>query len=160
MINIPFYVANMEHWWNVTQGGNANWEYGYTDFKKYLSVPWYIPVKVQAFSDCKLSTNNLDINHGTIRSSVAIQGHSASGTIDVSCSYPANLQVTVMNNVTNTDNAIPCGSGTCVLTIDGHKSLKIENVINSKIKVDSLFTATAGQIGIVTGHAILRIDVI
>lgn len=22
-LNIPFYVANMEHWWNVTAGGNA-----------------------------------------------------------------------------------------------------------------------------------------
>lgn len=159
-LNIPFYIANMEHWWNVTQGGNSNWEYGYSDFKNLMAVPWYIPVNVKAFSACKLSTQTLNIDHGIINSSVALQGHSVSNIIDVNCSYPANLQITVMNSVTNDDNKISCGSGVCTLTVNGKKTSTMERVSNGRIKVESLFKAANGQIGPVTGHAILRIDVI
>lgn len=159
-LNIPFYVANMEHWWNVTHGGGSNWEYGYSDFKNLMAVPWYIPVNVQAFSACRLSTQTLNIDHGIINSSVALQGHSASNSINVSCSYPTNIQITVMNSVTNDDNEISCGSGICTLTVNGKKSLTMERVSNGTIKVDSFFKAASGQVGLVTGHAILRVDVI
>ncbi|HIF3243504.1 TPA: hypothetical protein ACXZU9_003588 [Salmonella enterica] len=158
-LNIPFNVANMEHWWNITQGGDPNWEYGYSDFKNLMTMPWYIPVSVKAFSACKLSTQNLNINHGVINSSAAFQGHSASGLIDVTCSYPANLKVTVMNSITNDDNNVSCGSGVCTLTVNGKKSLIIEKVSNGRIKVDSLFKSAIAQTGLVTGHAILRIDI-
>ncbi|ELG5397437.1 hypothetical protein Q9565_001390 [Salmonella enterica] len=158
-LNIPFYIANMEHWWNVTQGGNANWEYGYDDFKHLMNTPWYIPVKIKSFSSCKLSTQILNIDYGTITAQIATQGVSTSGFIDINCSYPTNIKITVMSNATNADNRVSCGKGDCTLSINGESTTTLENVVNNKVRVDSLFKSAQGQEGPFTGNAILRVDV-
>lgn len=65
-VDVPVYAANMEHWWNTSRGGNPNWEYGYTQFKHLLDVAWYIPVTIKAYTNCRLSASNINIDYGAI----------------------------------------------------------------------------------------------
>ncbi|CAD6177190.1 PixG protein [Escherichia coli] len=159
-VNIPIYAANMEHWWNVTHGGNANWEYGYTQFKQHIDIPWYIPVKIKAYTNCKLSSYNININHGTITMREALSGVEATNNINVTCSYPSNLRMTIMNSASDESNVVPCGKGNCTLTVNNNKTTTINNVTSAIISVKSLFKTSTQMEGQFSGNAILRIDVI
>lgn len=159
-VNIPIYAANMEHWWNTTKGGNSNWEYGYGQFKRLLDVPWSIPVTIKAYTNCKLSTYSLNIDYGSIELNKALSGVEKSESINITCSYPSNLNLTLMNSVFNNSNMIPCGSGQCTLTINGSKSITMKNITSTVISVKSLFKTSLIKEGAFSASAILRVDVI
>lgn len=161
-VNIPIYSANMEHWWNVTHGGNANWEYGYAQFKHLLDVPWFIPVNIKAYTNCRLNANNMTINHGVVSLQQALaEGVSATGSVGVSCTLPTNLRLSVMSATGDGSNTVRCGAngGTCTLTVNGGKDTVMNNVTNGSISVKSLFKANNNDSGSFTGNAILRVDV-
>ncbi|MFP3762772.1 hypothetical protein [Escherichia coli] len=159
-ISIPVYAANMEHWWNSSKGGNANWEYGYSQFKHYLDMPWYIPIKIKAYNICRLSANDININYGIITPEEALSGREISSKISVSCSYPSSLNVMFIDSSGNNSNIIPCGNGKCTLTVNNAHHINMSNITSVVLNLKSSFKTSSLEDGPFYANAILRIDVI
>lgn len=160
-IKLPLMIGS-EEWYKAERyctGGT-----GVESAVAHMS-PSYSDITVHVNASCRIiSGNTLFINHGSITSEQARNGHRSKNELVISCSSPSTVRISMLGNDSvsgEAANVTRCGSdGKCTVTIDGEQS-KTE-VINGTKKFDitSLYkTVNSNQIteGTFSGNAVATV---
>lgn len=89
--------------------------------------PTYGSVRVKVMASCEIEGNKtVSIEHGTITSAQARDGHLAKSQLIINCKTPTDIKISIQGNelISGSDkNVTRCGNtGKCTLTIDGRNN--------------------------------------
>lgn len=125
----------------------------------------FAQVPVNVVANCSLIDNSsISINHGSISSAQARNGHASNASFKINCSSPSNVILTVKGTDPvsgQSNNVTKCGdNGQCTLTVEDKTSYSgsVEGTQNFRISsVYKTIDATKISTGSFSGNAILTV---